>query len=109
MPPTRSQATATPDAAPPGPEGEPVVNVVLPPPVPVPPPAAVAAVPVPKPTSVSGTYERNLVDIPYCYRVEKSAWTDFKRAINNAGYTWNLAAHCCLSRKTISRNLRKET
>ena len=31
-----------------------------------------------------------LVDLPYQYLVEKSQWTDFKRALNVCGLTWNL-------------------
>jgi len=30
-------------------------------------------------------------DVPFCYLLDKSNWTDFKRALNNCGYTWNLA------------------
>jgi len=35
--------------------------------------------------------ERALVDVPYCYLMEKSSWTDFKRALNTCGFTWNLS------------------
>ena len=47
----------------------------------------------PKPIShhVGTVMERALVDVPFCYLLDKSNWTDFKRALNNCGYTWNLA------------------
>ena len=46
----------------------------------------------PKPISHhAGTVmERALVDVPFCYLLDKSNWTDFKRTLNNCGYTWNL-------------------
>jgi hypothetical protein len=32
-----------------------------------------------------------LTDMPYCYLVERSTWSDFKRALNNCGLSWNLS------------------
>lgn len=32
----------------------------------------------------------HLADIPLVYLLERSQWTDFKRALNNCGLTWNL-------------------
>jgi len=32
----------------------------------------------------------NLADIPFVYLLDRSQWTDFKRALNNCGLTWNL-------------------
>ena len=64
--------------------GGPPANAALPPPVP-PPPVA------PKPAPQVGTLvERVLADVPYCYLLDKSNWAEFKRALNNCGYTWNL-------------------
>jgi len=32
----------------------------------------------------------NLADIPFVYLLDRSQWTDFKRALNNCGLTWNI-------------------
>src|SRR5512140_3245781 len=62
-----------------------------PPPQPIQQPPAAAQPTQPKGSSSLPTVvERILQDVPYCYLVDKSNWTDFKRTLNNCGYTWNL-------------------
>jgi len=47
--------------------------------------------PAKKPTATVESYAAShLVDIPIVYFLDRSQWTDFKRALNNCGLTWNL-------------------
>ena len=53
-------------------------------------PALGAHVPhVYKPKSVS-LVNPSLQDMPYCYLLDRSSWSDFKRALTNCGLSWNL-------------------
>jgi len=42
------------------------------------------------PPRKTGEYAPALPDIPLVYFTDRSQWTDFKRALNNCGLTWNL-------------------
>ena len=33
----------------------------------------------------------SLPDLPFQYLTDKSQWPDFKRSLNNCGYTWNIS------------------
>ena len=51
------------------------------------PPRVAAALPPPLP-SPPRDRELALPDLPYQYLLERSQWSDFKRALNNCGLTW---------------------
>jgi len=46
--------------------------------------------PAKKTAAVESYAAAHLVDIPLVYLLDRSQWTDFKRALNNCGLTWNL-------------------
>jgi hypothetical protein len=55
------------------------------------------AVPPPLPNPPM-RYESNsaiLVDLPYVYLLERSHWSDFRKALNNCALTWNIPDWMC--------------
>jgi transposase InsO family protein len=53
------------------------------------------APPLPLPPITKYESNATLVELPYFYLLERGHWSDFRRALNNCGLTWNLPDWMC--------------
>lgn len=59
------------------------------------PPAKAIPPPLPTPPTRFESNPTILVDLPYTYLLERSHWTDFRKALNNCALTWNIPDWMC--------------
>ena len=59
-------------------------------------PAKAQPPPQPKPPTIH-KYEQNtyLTELPFTYLLERSSWSEFRRALNTCGLTWNIPDWMC--------------
>ena len=58
-------------------------------------PAKANPPPVPQPPPIRYESQVSLIELPHFYLLERGQWSDFRRALNNCGLTWNIPDWMC--------------